>query len=269
MNIIAWDTFFGLILGVSLFVYSIAASTDHPAMFVSIASLGMVLGGTFAATFISYKGFYVFKALKDLFKTIAPIPIGKRELLRDIDKLLGWNDEIAQSGMAILDDKIETIDKQKDELLYYGLNLISTGTKGENLKKLLLRFTATTYERSNTQVNILKSMGSYAPAFGMIGTVVGLIIMLDGMQGDPTQLGQGLALALITTLYGVILSNLIFKPAALKIEQKNQLHRFRNRVLSETLYLMSDKIDTLHLQDELNSYLDSALHFDVLNEPQK
>ena len=106
-------------------------------------------------------------------------------------------------------------------------------------------------------------MGAAAPAFGMIGTLVGLIIMLDGMGGDPSQLGAGLAVALLTTLYGVLFARLIFMPAASKIMQREQIVRFRNFLVAEGLALLADRKSPRYIQDKMNSYLDPAIHFNI------
>jgi chemotaxis protein MotA len=106
-------------------------------------------------------------------------------------------------------------------------------------------------------------MGAAAPAFGMIGTLVGLIIMLGSMGGDPSTLGSGLAVALCTTLYGVIFSQIIFLPSANKIMQREQIIRFRNYLVAEGLVLLADKKSPRFIQDRMNSYLDPAIHFDI------
>jgi chemotaxis protein MotA len=113
------------------------------------------------------------------------------------------------------------------------------------------------------QVEILKAMASAAPAFGMIGTLVGLIIMLDNMGGDPSSLGKGLAVALLTTLYGVMFARIIFLPAATKILQREQIIRFRNYLVAEGLSLLADKKSPRYIQDRMNSYLDPAIHFNI------
>jgi chemotaxis protein MotA len=95
-----------------------------------------------------------------------------------------------------------------------------TGYEGNVVEDILFNVAQTTYERNMVQANILKAMAQTAPAFGMIGTLVGLIIMLDGMGRDPTQLGKGLAVALNTSLYGVLFSRLILTPASTKIQQR-------------------------------------------------
>ena len=101
------------------------------------------------------------------------------------------------------------------------------------------------------------------PAFGMIGTLVGLIIMLQQMGEDPTQLGVGLALALITTLYGVLFARLVFIPAASKIQQREEIVRFRNYLVAEGLSLLAERRSPRYIQDKMNSYLDPAIHFSI------
>jgi chemotaxis protein MotA len=85
-------------------------------------------------------------------------------------------------------------------------------------------------------INVLESMSNYAPAFGMIGTVVGMVLMLQNIS-DPTQLGVGLSVALLTTLYGTILANMFFGPLAGKLEYLSELdinrkEMFRTGILS-------------------------------------
>ena len=97
----------------------------------------------------------------------------------------------------------------------------------------------------------------------MIGTVVGLIIMLGKMGEDPTQLGPGLSIALITTLYGILLARLIFLPVASKVLQREQIVRFRNYLVAEGLALLADRKSPRYIQDKMNSYLDPAIHFNI------
>jgi len=114
--------------------------------------------------------------------------------------------------------------------------------------------------------NILQSAATFAPAFGMIGTLIGLIVMLDGLGGDPAKLGSGLALALNTTLYGVLAANLFFKPIANKITLNNQSIFYRNSMLMEGYILIAQDQDPMLIQDRLNSFLDINKQFDLLND---
>ena len=105
-------------------------------------------------------------------------------------------------------------------------------------------------------------IGGACPAFGMIGTLVGLVIMLGNLD-NPAALGPALSVALITTLYGVLFARLIFMPAASKIEQREQIVRFRNYLIVEGLVLLADQKSPRAIQDRMNSYLDPAIHFNI------
>jgi chemotaxis protein MotA len=97
------------------------------------------------------------------------------------------------------------------------------------------------YQRVMVTVDILNSMASAAPASGMLGTLIGLIAMLQGLGGDASQLGAGLAVALITTLYGVLFARLLFMPAATQLRQKQGIQRFGNFLVTEGFALLADK----------------------------
>ena len=96
----------------------------------------------------------------------------------------------------------------------------------------------------------------------MIGTLIGLVIMLGNLD-DPSALGPALSVALITTLYGVLFSQLIFLPAATKMQQREEIVRFRNYLVAEGLTLLAERKSPRFIQDKMNSYLDPAIHFDI------
>ncbi|MBL6935595.1 MAG: MotA/TolQ/ExbB proton channel family protein, partial [Alphaproteobacteria bacterium] len=121
----------------------------------------------------------------------------------------------------------------------------------------------TTFGRNMVQVMVLKYMAAAAPAFGMIGTLVGLMVMLDSMGGDPSSLGAGLAVALCTTLYGVLVARLVLLPAANKLQQRQEILRFRNQLLVEGFIMLADKKSPRNIQDTMNSFLDPSIHFDI------
>lgn len=261
---ISWSTLFGMAVGFGLFLYAIYSSTDHWVIFVSLSSLAMVIGGTLGATFIAYQGLYVFRTLKALLAILVPAASSPKVLQEDVRLVVAWSEEVKKKGIAILDDKFEA--GEFDRLGDFGqwsYQLLASGYKGEELRGLLEQYVASEYDRSNVQVGILKTMGSFAPAFGMVGTLVGLVIMLDQLEGDPSAIGRGLALALITTLYGVIFANLLFKPAANKTEQKNDMLRFRQMLLVDGMVGISERMEPIKLQDRLNSQLGLGIHVDV------
>ena len=117
--------------------------------------------------------------------------------------------------------------------------LVVDGNKPEEVRELLTNSIHSAYERATRQVTILRNMASTAPAFGMIGTLIGLIVMLGNLGEDAKALGGGLAVALLTTLYGVFLARMIFQPAADKTLQREQIYRFRNCLMMEAFVMLA------------------------------
>jgi chemotaxis protein MotA len=111
------------------------------------------------------------------------------------------------------------------------------------------------WQRMTVESKVLNTMAVYSPGFGMVGTIIGLVIMLDNMNGDMAALGKGLALALITTLYGVVLANLFFKPAANLVTEKQEALYFRDQMIVKGFVLLAEKRDAFFIQDRLNAYL--------------
>jgi chemotaxis protein MotA len=87
--------------------------------------------------------------------------------------------------------------------------------------------------------------------------------MLDSMGNDPAQLGPGMSVALITTLYGVLAARLVFLPAASKIQQREEIVQFRNYLVAEGIALLAERKSPRYIQDKMNSYLDPAIHFNI------
>ena len=112
---------------------------------------------------------------------------------------------------------------------------------------------------------IMQHLATIAPAFGMIGTVMGLIIMLTNLDTDASAIGKGLAFALITTLYGVLLSNILFRPAAVYLHEQriNQQNHFE--IIIQGMVKLQQRNDPLFLTDYLNSYLSPRQQIKIEN----
>jgi len=258
----SFTTILGVIGALGLFIGSIMLSTDNYFIFVSGASLVMVCGGTFAATFISYEPRYVLLSLKLIWRIVMSPKVGRNVLKNEVGRVIRWAYTVQKKGVPALEAEAMKATKG-DKFLRFGVEMVISGYNGEEVREIMTNTIETTFGRNTIQVDILKNMASAAPAFGMIGTLIGLIIMLDNMGGDPSALGKGLAVALLTTLYGVLFSRIIFLPAATKILQREQIVRFRNYLIAEGLALLADKKSPRYIQDKMNSYLDPAIHFNI------
>jgi len=263
-------TILGFLAGIGLFVYAIISGQDssappYPWVFLLPNSLLMVLGGTIAATFIAFKDNYVIQAFKEMVKIFKHLDINSKTIYNDVGKIIGWAEIVKKGGIRELQKKFN-VDENKNPVIKYSMEMVLDGGKSEDIFRLTEDFIESTHERRTIQVDILDAMATFAPSFGMIGTLVGLVIMRGSMGGDPKAIGDGMAVALITTLYGVLFANLLFKPSARKLEQQFSIIKYRDKILLEGIAMLPNKPHPYTVQDHLNRYLDSSNHFDIAEE---
>ena len=168
-----------------------------------------------------------------------------------ITQLAQLADTARRSGMLALEERMAALD---DRFLHLGVQLLVDGTDEEVIRETLEIEIAATDERHRTAIGYFRSLGSYAPTFGMVGTVIGLINMLGNLD-DPSQLGLGMALALLTTLYGVLFANLLFNPMAIRLERLNELELAAMDVTLDGLLAIQRGASPRALVERLESYL--------------
>ncbi len=201
----------GLVMGVGLLIVSVLIAPGASMMaFVDYPSLGMVIGGAFAACCIAFPVRTLLSAPKVFKKVFLPKP---KELAPVIAQLVEFSEIARRDGILALENRTAEID---DPFILLGVQMAVDGTDRDLMESVLRSEMEAIASRHKVGKSIFDTYGRYAPAFGMIGTLVGLIIMLGNMS-DPDAIGPGMAVALITTLYGAIASNLVFLPFADKL----------------------------------------------------
>ena len=256
------STLFSLILAFGLFIGAIMMETDDFTVFLSLSSFIIVVCGTLAAAFVSYEPRYVLLSLKLIGRIMFTPKVGRDILKAEIGRMIRWSYIVQKGGPPALEKEAMKATKG-DRFMKFGVEMVISGYTGDEVRDIMTNLIETSFGRNTVQVHILKYMASASPAFGMIGTLIGLVVMLNSMGDDPSALGGGLAVAMITTLYGVIFAQLVYKPAANKIMQREQIIRFRNYLIAEGLVLMADNKNPRFIQDKMNSYLDPAIHFSI------
>lgn len=256
----SFSTLIGVTTAIGLFIFAIVSSTDNYLMFVSLSSLLLVLGSTIAASLISYSMQDMWIAFKGVIATFLTPPATQSHLR----KLVGRFSELTQiyrtAGISAVESSL-TAQELKDPFMARGIELIGMGYKNHDIRTILTDDMDSDWQRMTLESKVLNTMAAYSPGFGMVGTIIGLIIMLDNMGGDMAALGKGLALALITTLYGVVLANLLFRPAANQVTEKQEAMYFRHQMMVDGFVLLSEKHDVIFVQDRLNSYLAPGSRF--------
>ncbi|MFH1079077.1 MAG: motility protein A [Pseudomonadota bacterium] len=203
----------GIIVGFSLVILAMASGGGLN-WFLDAPAAMIVLGGTFGAILINYPlgdiaG--VFKAIKYVFF--------QRELhsLRVIDLLVRMSQTTRREGILGMERMSREVD---DPFLKKAIEFMVDGAGPDELNTILVTELEYVEERHRLGAEIFTTMGHFAPAMGMMGTLIGLIQMLMRMN-EPSTIGPSMAVALVTTFYGVILSNLIFLPVAGKLRTRS------------------------------------------------
>ncbi|MGI5918248.1 MAG: motility protein A [Christensenellales bacterium] len=241
------STVIGFGAGIACIVISILLHGDLGAFF-DPASIFIVVGGTIASTIISYPG----KMLKSLKSVYSMAFKQKRiDLNEDIELIIKIANVARREGLLALEDAVNEVD---NSFLQKGIMLIVDGADGELVKNILETEIAFIQERHTQGQNIINSMAAYAPAYGMIGTLIGLILMLKNLN-DTASLGPSMAVALVTTFYGVILANLVFTPISKKLKAMSDAEALQKELYMEGLLSIQDGENPRIIRDKLSAFI--------------
>jgi len=217
-------------------------------VFLNLRSVMITLGGTVAATLINYRlpdVIGLFTVVKKAFFHSSSSP---PEMIRI---LVRFAEKARREGILSLEGEVE---KVGDNFLKNGIQLAVDGTEPALIRDILSTEIAFLEERHKLGQNIFRSMGIYAPAFGMSGTLIGLIQMLRTLD-DPSSIGPGMAVALITTFYGVLLSNLLFLPLAGKLKTRSEEEILIKQLIIEGIVSIQSGDNPRMVEDRLKVFL--------------
>jgi len=232
---------FGLVLSAILMGGSIISFVDIPSVFI-------VVGGTIGATLVNYPLSLVFSVLKVIRKTFFTHLDNPGDI---ISRFMDYANRARREGILSLEPIIRDID---DEYLKKGLQLTVDGLEPQAIQEILETEIHYLEERHELGAEIMHTMGNYAPALGMIGTVIGLVAMLQTMN-DPSTIGPAMSLALVTTFYGAILANLVFLPMAGKLRMRSKQEVLIREMIMEGILSISKGENPRIIEEKLNSYL--------------
>jgi chemotaxis protein MotA len=222
----------------------------------------MVIGGTTAATFVAFEPRYVLQAMRITLSIFFQHKFGRAMLTNEVGRVIRWGYMVQKSGLPGLEADAKRL-REQDHFLAFGIDLVISGYTGQEVREILANTIETTFQRKVVPAEIIRSMANNAPAFGMIATLVGLVIMLDKMGSDPSRIGPGMAVGLMGTLYGVTFARIILMPTASKVQQREEIVRFRQYLLAEGLALLAERRSPRYIQDRMNSFLEPDLHFNI------
>lgn len=212
------------------------------------SSFVLVFFGTIGAALMAFRKTDLSrfpKALIQAFKGSPP------DVDSTVTTLAGLADVARRDGMLALETRLGDI---PDESIRRGMQLLVDGLDTDQIRDIIEIDIAAVDERHRVGIDFFTSLGGYSPTFGMLGTVVGLVNMLQNLT-DPAQLGIGMALALLTTLYGVLFANLIWLPIASRLTRLNEQELAARDVALDGILAIQAGTSPRLLVERLETYL--------------
>lgn len=217
-------------------------------IFWSLSSLFITILGSFSALLISYPLKYL-KTLPSLIKQILVAPLdSRRELIVFFADL---SRKARKEGLLSLEDDISNLE---DQFLKRGLQMVIDGIEPETIQEILSLEIETTENRHSMGQKIFQSWGELAPAFGMIGTLIGLVVMLSDLN-DSANIGVGMATALITTFYGAVFANLVLIPISNNLKTQTDEELFTREMVLEGILAIQSGVNPRIVEEKLMTYL--------------
>lgn len=237
----------GLLLGFGLVIGTILTKEDT-SYFLNWSSFAITFGGTISAVIIYFSP----HALKDAMKSLGRIFSEKQLYAQNIaDKMVALS---KQSHTSSLKSLLSSDDVQSNAFLKKGMTLVADRAKPEEIEEILVRESQSVNEMNIIAERVFRIAGGFAPMFGMMGTVIGLIAMLNRVE-DPASIPAAMGLALVTTFYGLILSALVFKPLSGKIRDKNLIDtRVRDIIIVGVISIRNGE-NSLITKERISGYL--------------
>lgn len=203
----------GFILGWAVIIIGIGLNRVGFGPYISVASFFITVGGTICATLIGAPTGFLGR-FRRCIQIAFSIP--SLDYSGAIQNLVTLSDKARRDGLLALEDEIVDI---PNEFTRKGLQMVVDGTDPDVIRSTLTTQIDEMQSRHEQMQNAFELIGRVAPAFGLIGTIIGLIALLGNIGGDPTAIGRGMQVALITTFYGAIMANFIFIPIANRLKE--------------------------------------------------
>lgn len=238
----------GVVLAIGFILFGILSS-GKIMTFVDIPSLLITVGGTIGALLLSSKGKNI-KGLLKLFRLV--FKENKSNNVEIIMNFIEWSTKARKEGLLSLENTVESI---SDPFIKKGMMMIVDGSEPDTIRGVLGLKIRGIIERHKENRTMFDTGAALAPAFGMIGTLIGLVNMLKQLS-DPSSIGPQMAVALITTFYGSFIANVVFMPMSKKLKAKTSEEIYQKEMIIEGLLGIQAGENPNNLKERMLSFLD-------------
>ncbi len=236
-------------IGLLFFIIMSESVIDGTSIIMNLKSVLLVTAGTLLSAFVAFP----LKTFGDLFKSLIEVfkhqETNNKSLIKELESLaLIWR----RHGIVALEKARKRVD---NVFLQKGIELVVDGYDRYDIRNIMEKDYELYFSRKESQVNILNTLAKLAPVFGFVGTILGLINVLNSME-DPAMIGKGMALALLTTLYGILLANFLFFPLSKKLSEYTKAEATVLNIILEGIMDIAEQKTSKSIFHRLNSYLD-------------
>ena len=242
-----FGTFIGVLAGVILIVTAILRGGEID-VFLSLSSFFIVAGGTISTAFIAFHYSKIFALVPVIVNAFKP---DNHHPLEYINLIITLLKKYRNEGRKGLENHHEFLENRFFE---QGIRMIVDDYKVEDINDLISKSINSVKERHTQGQSIIRFMGAQAPIFGMMGTLIGLIQMMQNLS-DPSMIGPGLAVALNTTFYGILISNLVFNPIAVKLSTRTDSEIHLIKVIHAGIIGIKRRSHHMLVTEQMNSFL--------------
>ncbi|HYE36364.1 motility protein A [Methylocaldum sp.] len=239
-------------------LFSLLLWADPSGRYFNVSGLFLVVAGTFAATVLAHS----FRGVTDLLRRLRS-KLGNKASMDndDLDVFLRVVEAHRQGAVRAAEQAARRL---QEPLLRAGAELVINRTPQADLTRMLQWKIGAQRERDQAEIQIIRTMGTFAPAFGMLGTLFGLIEMMYGLDANRMeQIGEAMGFAMLTTVYGLVLTNLVLKPIATRLERRAKENLAWSYVQMESVLMLHDRCHSAMFRDYWQAFFDQP----ETNEP--
>lgn len=264
-----FSSFIGLVASAVVFVSALMMSAHNYKVFLDTHAILIVVGGTMAVSCICFPLGKVIGMVRIFMKRI--LGGGKRDYLALIDEVVGLSAANRRGAQAFEGQASRIKDpflKDAAQVLYW----LDAEVTPEELRDLLETRAETHYERYMTEAEIFRVMSKFPPSFGLMGTTLGMIALLQslGRSDAKNLIGPSMAIALVATLYGIVMANFVFIPIAENLQQQTKEDLIARRIVVEGIMMIAGDKPTQFVEEKVKSFLlPSERGGRGVNRPQK
>ncbi|MCP4133252.1 MAG: motility protein A [bacterium] len=249
----------GIIAAFVFLIAGVLLANGSLLLFVDPPSIMVTVGGSVSGLLASYPLDYVLGMGKIIrFAFFAPEQNAKEMIIT----LVSFSEKARREGLLALEDDLDELD---DEFLKKGIQLVVDGTDPELVRRIMETELEYIMERHDKGKKLFEDWALFAPAFGMIGTLMGLILMMVNLE-DKAAIGPGMSTALITTLYGAIMANAIMTPVANKLEVRANEETLMKLIMIEGTLSIQAGDNPRIVRDKLIAFLEPGQRDEITQE---